>query len=120
MYMPLTADWPQVCFASRPRLIFLKRLKKNAYPTFNNQVVETVDNFKHLEVTLDNQLTFDQHVSDIQKMSLQRLSAIRKLKGLYVAPHLLLLLYQSMIQLFYIALPEFLFNLIFWHAICQE
>ena len=47
---------------------------------------------------MDNKLTFDQHTTDIQKRSQQRLSAIRKLKGLYVAPHLLLLLYQSIIQ----------------------
>ena len=47
---------------------------------------------------MDNKLPFDQHTTDIQKISQQRLSAIRKLKGLYVAPHLLLLLYQSIIQ----------------------
>lgn len=48
----------------------------------NNQAVETVDNFKYLRVTLDivdNQLTFDQHTSDIQKRSHQRLSVIHKL-----------------------------------------
>ncbi len=66
--------------------------------SINNQAVEITDSFKYLGVTLDNQLTFDQHTSDIQKRSHQRLSAIRKLKGLYVAPHLLLLLYQSIIQ----------------------
>ena len=47
---------------------------------------------------MGNKLSFDQHTTDIQKRSQQRLSAIRKLKGLYVAPHLLLLLYQSIIQ----------------------
>ena len=64
----------------------------------NTQTVETVDTFKYLGITLDNKLTFDQHTTDIQKRSQQRLSAIRKLKGLYVAPHLLLLLYQSIVQ----------------------
>ena len=64
----------------------------------NNDTVETVDSFKYLGLTLDNKLTFDQHTTDIQKRSHQRLYAIRKLKGLYVAPHLLLLLYQSIVQ----------------------
>ena len=64
----------------------------------NTQTVETVDTFKYLGITLDNKLSFDQHTMDIQKRSQQRLSAIRKLKGLHVAPHLLLLLYQSIIQ----------------------
>lgn len=66
--------------------------------TINTQTVETVDTFKYLGITMDNKLTFDQHTTDIQKRSQQRLSAIRKLKGLYVAPHFLLLLYQSIIQ----------------------
>ena len=55
----------------------------------NTQTVETVDTFKYLGITLDNKLTFDQHTKDIQKRSQQRLSAIRKLKQLYVAPILL-------------------------------
>ncbi len=32
---PLTADWLQVCFGTRPRLSFLKRFWKITYPTFN-------------------------------------------------------------------------------------
>ncbi len=32
---PLTADWLQVCFGTRPRLRFLKRFWKMTYPTFN-------------------------------------------------------------------------------------
>ncbi len=31
---PLTADWLQVCFGTRPRLSFLKRFWKIAYPAF--------------------------------------------------------------------------------------
>ncbi len=68
------------------------------HPTvIHNQTVEIVTSFKYLGVTLDNTLTFDQHIMDIQKISHQRLSVIHKLKGLNVAPRLLLLLYQSII-----------------------
>ncbi len=68
------------------------------HPTvIHNQTVEIVNSFKYLGVTLDNTLTFDQHIMDIQKRSHQRLSVIHKLKGLNVAPWLLLLLYQSII-----------------------
>ncbi len=68
------------------------------HPTvIHNQTVEIVNSFKYLGVTLDNTLTFDQHIMDIQKRSHQRLSVIHKLKGLNVAPRLLLLLYQSII-----------------------
>ncbi len=65
----------------------------------HNQTVEKADRFKYLGVALDNTLTFDQHITDIQKRrSHQRLSVIHKLKGLNIAPRLSLLLYQSVIQ----------------------
>lgn len=47
---------------------------------------------------------FIQNITDIQKMSHQRLSTIHKLKGLYVAPHPLLLWYQGNFQ------PIFLYS----------
>ena len=49
-------------------------------------------------MTLDKKLSSDEHTTDIQKKSHQRLSVICKLKGLYVVPHYLLLFYQSIIQ----------------------
>ncbi len=55
----------------------------------NNKTVEIVGHFKYLGLTIDNKLNFDHHKVDIQKKSNQRLSAICKLKGLYIAPHLL-------------------------------
>ncbi len=42
--------------------------------------------FQIFGLTLDNKLSFDWHTTDIQKRSQQRLSAVRKLKGLHVAP----------------------------------
>ncbi len=35
--MPLTADWLQFCFGTRPWLVFFK--KKNEYPTFKLRVM---------------------------------------------------------------------------------
>lgn len=58
----------------------------------NNVAVEWVECFRY------NKLKFDQHTTHTFKRCQQRLSAIRKLKSLLVAPHLLLLLYKSIIQ----------------------
>lgn len=60
--------------------------------------IEQVNTFKYLGLTLDNNLTFAHHVTDIYKRSQQRLHVLRTLSSLHVAPHLLLLLYKSIIQ----------------------
>ena len=64
----------------------------------NSEPVEIVESIKYLGLTLDNKLNFDKHTTDIHKRCQQRLSAIRKLKALSVAPQLLLLLYKSIVQ----------------------
>ena len=64
----------------------------------HGKTVEQVDSFTYLGITLDNRLRFDQHITSIQKRFQQRLHVIRKLRSLSVAPHLLLLLYKSIIQ----------------------
>ena len=64
----------------------------------HGKTVEQVDSFTYLGLTLDNKFRFDQHITSIQKRFQQRLHVIRKLRSLSVAPHLLLLLYKSIIQ----------------------
>ena len=64
----------------------------------HDKTVEQVDSFTYLGLTLDNKLRFDQHITSIHKRFQQRLHVIRKLRSLSVAPHLLLLLYKSIIQ----------------------
>ena len=66
--------------------------------SIHNQSVEQVSHLKYLGLTIDNNLTFDQHITDIHKRSQQRLHVIRKLRALSVAPHLLSLLYTTIIQ----------------------
>ncbi|KAJ0012409.1 hypothetical protein NQD34_016743 [Periophthalmus magnuspinnatus] len=66
--------------------------------SIDNITIDTVEHFKYLGLTIDHKLTFDFHTLDISKRCNQRLSVIRKLKGLHVSPHLLLILYTSIIQ----------------------
>lgn len=66
--------------------------------SIHGNMIEQVEKFKYLGLTLDNKLTFDYHIKDIHKRSQQRLHILRKLSSLYIAPHLLLLLYTSIIQ----------------------
>ena len=75
------------------------RLTTPHCPTsINSQPVELVDSFKYLGITLDNKLNFDHHTTDTHKRCQQRLYPIRKLRSLSVKPHLLLLLYRSIIE----------------------
>lgn len=48
---------------------------------------EQVSSFQYLGLTLDNKLSFDQHITDIHKRSKKRLQVIRKLSALSVASH---------------------------------
>lgn len=66
--------------------------------SIHNEGVEQVNHFKYLGLIIDNKLTFEQHITNIHKRSQQRLYVIRKLRALSVAPHLLSLLYSSIIQ----------------------
>ncbi|KAK3510338.1 hypothetical protein QTP70_002816 [Hemibagrus guttatus] len=66
--------------------------------SIHGNMIEQVEKFKYLGLTLDNKLTFDHHITDIYKRSQQRLHVLQKLSSLYIAPYLLLLLYTSIIQ----------------------
>ncbi len=47
---------------------------------------------------MDDHLSFNQHILGMYKACQQRLTVLRKLKQLSVQPHLLLLLYRSIIE----------------------
>ena len=60
--------------------------------------MEQLDSFKYLGVILDENLSFTEHVTAMQKKSQQRLHGLRKLQTFYVDPLLLLRLYHSIIE----------------------
>lgn len=64
----------------------------------NHNPVEQVNTFKYLALTLDNDFTFEHHITDIYKRSQQRLRVLRTFSALQVAPHLLLLLYSHSVH----------------------
>lgn len=67
-------------------------------PIFTNgEKVEHVGSFKYIGITVDNEPTFDPHTTDV-KCCQQGLSAICRLKALFVDPHLLSPLHKSIIQ----------------------
>lgn len=53
---------------------------------FPSEAIQLSTNPNHLELTLDNNLTFDNHITDIYKSSQQRLHAICSLGALSIAP----------------------------------
>ncbi len=59
-------------------------------------MVERVENFRCLGITLDDHLSFNQHILGIYKACQQRRTVLRKLKQLSVI--FLLLIYQSIIE----------------------
>ncbi len=64
----------------------------------NGEKVERVEHFRYLGITLDDNLSLNQHILCIYKSCQQRLTVLCKLKQLSVQPRLLLLLYLSIIE----------------------
>ena len=64
----------EVCFNPDPNkqyqeLIFSRKLKKVCHPPlrFNNNNVSEAPSQKNLGLTLDNRLTFDEHLTNVSK-----------------------------------------------------
>ena len=93
-----TANFLELNVAKTKELVFQSTDTVLNPLLIHSKTVEQVDSFTYLGLTLDNKFRFDQHITSIHKRFQQRLHVIRKLRSLSVAPHLLLLLYKSIIQ----------------------
>ncbi len=85
---------------SKTKELFFGSSKTQIHPSIdiNEEMVERVQHFRYLGITLDDHLSFNQHILGMYKACQQRLTVLRKLKQLSVQPHLLLLLYRSIID----------------------
>ncbi len=85
---------------SKTKELFVGSSKTQIHPSIdiNGEMVERVQHFRYLGITLDDHLSFNQHILGMYKACQQRLTVLRKLKQLSVQPHLLLLLYRSIIE----------------------
>ena len=63
-----------------------------------SEKVEQVNSFKYLGVTIDDNLTFSNHVSATLKKANQRLYLLRKLRSFNVRSHVLSMVYKSIIE----------------------
>ena len=63
-----------------------------------NQDVSQVQSYKYLGVTIDNKLSWDEHVSNTFKKANKRVYFLRKLKEFHVDQTLISLFYQATIQ----------------------
>ncbi len=81
------------------RIIWLQtavNVKNNHnFHDINGEMVERVQHFRYLGITLDDHLSFNQHILGMYKACQQRLTVLRKPKQLSVQPHLL---YRSIIE----------------------
>ncbi|MEQ2292832.1 hypothetical protein AMECASPLE_026848 [Ameca splendens] len=79
-------------------MIFTTPTFSTNHISISGNIIEQVTTFKYLGQTLNINYTFEHHIKDIHKCSQQRLHVLHTLSALHVAPHLLLLLHQSIIQ----------------------
>ena len=72
------------------KVIFSRKLKKVCHPLlrFNNNVSQASPQ-KHLELTLDNRLTFDEHLTNVSNKISKTIGLLRKLQNILPRPALL-------------------------------
>ncbi len=101
---------------SKSKELFVGSSKTQIHPSIdiNGEMVERVQHFRYLGITLDDHLSFNQHILGMYKACQQRLTVLRKLKQLSVQPHLLLLLYQSIIEPVLMYVPFVFFICLQW------
>ena len=64
----------------------------------NSENVEIVSQYKYLGVTIDDHLTFSEHIHKVYVKCAQRITFLRMLKNLHVDKTILLLFYKSVIE----------------------
>ena len=72
-------------------VIFSRKLKKVCHPPlrFNNNNVSQASSQKHLGLTLDNRLTFDEHLTNVSNKISKTIGLLRKLQNILPRPALL-------------------------------
>ena len=72
-------------------VIFSRKLKKVCHPPlrFNNNNVSQASSQKHLGLTLDNRLTFDEHLTSVSNKISKTIGLLRKLQNILPRPALL-------------------------------
>ena len=72
-------------------VIFSRKLKKFCHPSlrFNNNNVSQASSQKHLGLTLDNRLTFDEHLTNVSNKISKTIGLLRKLQNILPRPALL-------------------------------
>ena len=71
-------------------VIFSRKLKKFCHPSlrFNNNVSQASSQ-KHLGLTLDNRLTFDEHLTNVSSRISKTIRMLQKLQNILPRPALL-------------------------------
>ena len=80
-------------------LIFSRKVKKVCHPTlrFNNNIVSQASSQKHLGLTLDNRLIFDEHLTNVSNKISKTIILLRKLQNI-LPRRALLTMYKCFIR----------------------
>ena len=81
-------------------VIFSRKLKKFCHPClrFSNNNVSQASSQKHLGLTLDNRLTFDEHLTNVSNKISKTIGLLRKLQSILPRPALLYTIYKCFIR----------------------